>query len=138
VTPVQQNITAHGGTTIPVCGTTRLRVWRGKYICKLDCKLVNWKDIRPILGRKACIGMKIVIYLDNDHPNYQSIMHNLCHGEQACPIDIYPSVCGDGVGLLDGRYHVRIHVKVSPVQHTPQCISVAIREQLQVTLERLV
>ena len=70
VTPARQKITAYGGAaTIPICGTTLLRVWRGDYRCKLDCKLVDRDDIRPILGRKACVGMKIVAYLDNDDLN---------------------------------------------------------------------
>jgi len=46
VTTMQQNFTAYGGTAIPVCGTPRLRVWRGEYHCKLDCKLVinSWEE----------------------------------------------------------------------------------------------
>lgn len=69
VRPEQQKITAYGGNTIQVCGTTLLRVWRGDNHCKLDCKLVDQHDIRPILGRKACLGMKVVMYLDNDNLN---------------------------------------------------------------------
>lgn len=34
-----------------------------------DCRLVDNEDIRPILGRKACIGMGILVYQDNDHLN---------------------------------------------------------------------
>ncbi len=60
ITPANQQITAYGGTTILVCGTTLLRVWRGDKRCKLNCKLVDQDDIRPILGRQACLGMKIV------------------------------------------------------------------------------
>ena len=59
VRPSQQKITAYGGTIIPVCGTTLLRVQR-------DAQLVDREDIRPILGRKACVGMRIVAYLNND------------------------------------------------------------------------
>ncbi len=54
ITPVNQQITAYSGTTIPVCRTTLLRVWRGDKRCKLNCKLVDQDDIR------ACLGMKIV------------------------------------------------------------------------------
>jgi hypothetical protein len=69
VTPSQTCITAYGGTTLPVMGTTLLRVPRGDFCCRLDCKLVDHKDVRPLLGKKACVGMKIVSYLDNDHLN---------------------------------------------------------------------
>ena len=50
---------------MPVIGTVLLRVWHGDYHYLLDCKLVDRMDIRPLLGRKACLGMKIVSYLDN-------------------------------------------------------------------------
>ena len=31
--------------------------------------MVDSNDIRPILGRKACTGMGILVYRDNDHLN---------------------------------------------------------------------
>ena len=60
MTPVQEKITAYGGTEIPVVGRTLLKVQRGDIKCRLDCKLVDKDYIRPLLGRKACLGMKIV------------------------------------------------------------------------------
>jgi len=47
-------------------GTVLVWVQRGDFHCKLDCKLVDRDDIRAILGRKACVGMAIIAYLDND------------------------------------------------------------------------
>ena len=52
-----------------MAGTVQLKVWRGDYQYKLDCKLVGSEKIRPLLGRKACVGMKIIAYLDNDSMN---------------------------------------------------------------------
>ena len=146
VTPTQQRITAYGGTTIPVCGTTLLRVWRGDYRCKLDCKLVDQDDIRPILGRKACLGMKIVTYLDNDNLNKPSAgnAHIYAVDSKQAPltregvIQRHPLVFGVGVGLLEGKYHIRINTGVDSVQHAPRRVPVAIREQLRSTLEELV
>lgn len=138
VTPVKQSITAYGGTTIPVYGTTRLRVWRGEYRCKLDCKLVNQNDIRPILGRKACLGMGIVTYLDNDNLNKPMVKnaHVYTVDNKVAPsasenvIQSYSSVFGEEAGLLEGKYHIRINPEVSPVQHAPRRVPVALREQL--------
>ncbi len=69
VTHARSPITAYGGSTLPVVGTVLIQVWRGDFRCRLDCKLVDRDDIRPLLGRKACIGMKIVSYLNNDAIN---------------------------------------------------------------------
>ena len=53
VTPVSTAIISYGGTSIPILGRVRLRVWRGDFRCFLDCNLVDSKRVRPILGRKA-------------------------------------------------------------------------------------
>ena len=50
-------------------GKAILRVWRRDFRCRLDCKIVDKSNIRPLLGRKARLGMKIVAYLDNDKLN---------------------------------------------------------------------
>ena len=49
----------------------------------------------------------------------------------------YSAVFGAGVGLLDREYCIQIDPQASAVQHVPSCVPVAIREQLQATLEEL-
>ena len=53
VTSVNTAIISYGGTSIPIPGKVRLRVWRGDFRCLLDCNLVDSKTVRSILGRKA-------------------------------------------------------------------------------------
>ena len=48
-----------------------------------------------------------------------------------------PTVFGDGVGLLEGQYHIRLDERIAPVQHTPRRVPVPLREQLQRTLADL-
>ena len=69
VTPVNMVIILYGGTSIPILRTGHLRVWRRDFRCLLDCNLVDSKKVRPILGRKVCLGMNIIQYLDNDQLN---------------------------------------------------------------------
>ena len=57
---------AFGGSRLTVVGEVRVPVWRGDYKCILICKLVDSDNTRLILGRKACAGMKLVEYTDND------------------------------------------------------------------------
>ena len=66
VTLARTYITAYGGHSLQVAGSVRLKVWWGDYHCKLECKLVDCDNIRPLLGRMACLGMNIITYLDND------------------------------------------------------------------------
>lgn len=67
--PTKTKLTAYGGAPLPVVGMVLMRVWRGDYKCKLDCKLVDSDKIRPLLGRKACLGMNLITYRDNDAIN---------------------------------------------------------------------
>ena len=145
VNPTKTRITAYGGTTLPVVGTVLLRVRRGDLQCRLDCKLVNRSDIKPLLGRKACLGLKIVTYLDNDQLNKPNIgnftIYTVASSDPVSTkqfIMKYPKVFSEGVGLLEGIYHIRLDPSVDPVQHVPRRVPVPLRDILKVTLEDLV
>lgn len=66
---MEMSLIAYGGSRVKVVGRSPLRVWRNGSSFLPDCRLVDNEDIRPILGRKACIGMGILVYQDNDHLN---------------------------------------------------------------------
>ena len=110
VSPKKPKITAYGGTEIPVVGKVLLWVWQGKFKCRLDCKIVDQENIRPFLGRKACIGMEIVAYLDNDKLNKPATGTSEVYtvSDDASPltkeqlIQRHPNVFGEGVGRLEG------------------------------------
>ena len=145
VTPTHTQITAYGGTTLPVVGTVLLRVWRGEFRCRLDCKLVDGPGVRPLLGRKACIGMKIVTYLDNDQLNQPRTggapvfaLDNPGPVSTEQLLKKHPEVFSPGVGLLEGKYRIRLDDSVCPVQHSPRRVPVPLREVLQETLDDLV
>ena len=146
MTPVNKAIISYGGTSIPILGKVRLRVWRGDFRCLLDCNLVDSKKVRPILGRKACLGMNIIQYLDNDQLNrpQESDGEVNTHDVPASSpvsadqlIKSCPRVFADGVGALAGEYHMVLDVSARPVQHPPRRVPVAIRERLRETLEDL-
>ena len=109
VAPSQTHITAYGGTTLPVVGTVLLRVWRGDFHCRLDWKLVDRLDIRPLLGRKAYLGMRIVSYIDNDQLNRPQTGDAAAYAvEGPVPLSTeqlikkFPDVFSGGISLLEG------------------------------------
>ena len=88
-----------------------LKVSRDEIKCKLNCKLVDSKDIRPILGREACLGMNIIRYTDNDALNkpqtgsfpIYAVKENgdkFVTKKQLC--NQFPEVFSERVGKLDG------------------------------------
>ena len=85
--------------------------------------------------------MKIVSYLDNDAlhkldtggtPVYSIGESNPLTTQQL--IKQYPAVFGDGVGHLEGQYHIRLDESVIPVQHSPRRVPVPLRKALKSTL----
>ena len=153
VAPVSTAIISYGGTSLPILGRVRLRVWRGDFRCLLDCNLVDSKRVRPVLGRKACLGMKIIKYLDNDQLNHPQTSDGYVYAQDAPNVPVlsaaepvlsadqlvkkFPRVFGDGVGKLPGEYHMELDETVKPVQHPPRRVPVAICEHLQEALEDL-
>ena len=69
VTPANAQLSAYRGSKLQVMGNVRITVWHDDFKCQLDCKLVDNNTIYPLLGRKICVGMRIIEYMDNDHLN---------------------------------------------------------------------
>ena len=145
VTPTSAKIVAYGGSKIAVVGKIILRVHRGEAKYLIDCKLVQGNRIRPLLGRKACVGMNIVSYLDNDAMNKpdtrEAHVYTVSSSKQPVTKDelirLHPQVFSDGVGCLEGEYHIRVDPQQSPVQHPPRKVPVALRDRLKASLDDL-
>ncbi len=126
-------------------GKIILSIRRGKAKYRIDCKLVNGIQMRPLLGRKACIGMNVVTYLDNDSMNKPNTggapVYAVSTEKQPVTqtelIERYPQVFKEGVGCLEGEHHIRIDPHHAPAQHPPRKVPVALRERLKSTLEKL-
>ena len=96
----------------------------GKFICVygvdisdacLTAILFVSKKVRPILGRKVCLGMNIIQYLDNDQLNrpqeFDGEVYTL-DVPASSPVSAdqlvksFPHVFADGMGVLAGEYHI--------------------------------
>ena len=137
---VKSTLVAYGGFRLPVLGKVRLPVMRGDFRCLLDCQLVESTDMRPLLGHKACVGMGIIQYLDNDALNQQTPDDGArvfaVDGQQqpltpAALARRFPAVFSEKTGLLEGEYHIRLDTSVQPMQHPPRRIPVALRAQVR-------
>ena len=107
VAPVGTAIISYCGTSIRILGRVRLRVWRGDFRCLLDCNLADSKRFRLIFGRKACLGRKIIKYLDNDQLNHhppdiwlRGVCANMPVKSADQLVKKFPCLSVDGVGKL--------------------------------------
>ena len=147
----QTAIVAYGGSKIPVVGQLQIHVCRGDYQGLLDCQLVDSTEIRPLLGRKACIETKIIKYMDNDElrkPNpwsfpvyaLDSTKGEVTNQSPLSKEDLlrkYPKVVRANVGQMEGEYRIRIDNEADPVQNAPRRVPVALRDKLKETLDDL-
>ena len=148
VNPIHTPLVAYGGTQLSVVEQVILKVYRNDTSYYLDCKLVNEETGRPLLGRKACVGMKIVQYLNNNAISKPTVEFNV----QVFATDIskspdllkreallkkYPAVFGDKTGEMAAKYQVRVDESATPVQDPPRRVPVALREKVKQKLEEL-
>ena len=139
-------ISAYGGSRLPVVGEVKLKVWRVTQHSWLNCKLIDSQDIRPILGQKACMGMKIIQYTDNDAMNKPDMGSARVYAvndksdalTKEALIKAFPEVFSESVGKLEGEYHIKLDKAACPTQHAPRRVPVALRGQLRAELDRMV
>ena len=93
------------GGNIQVLGTVEIQVWRGSFTCLLLFRLVESKRCRLILGKLACEGMGVVEIKDSDATRRPDTS-----GGQ-----VFPNVFDEGLGLLEGEYHIRLNDSVRPI-----------------------
>ena len=144
VEPAKAKISAYGGAKLNTVGQVCIRVWRDDFHCKLDCKIVDNKGVRPLLGRKACIGMNIVKYIDNDEiykPFTGGTNVYVVNDDQTVTKDTlftkFPDVFSEEVGMMEGEHHIRIDKNADPVQHAPWRVPVALRAKVKEALQSL-
>ena len=58
--PERASLIAYGGSKLGVVGQAQIIVWRGDNPCLADCRFIDHQEMRPLLGRKACLGMGIL------------------------------------------------------------------------------
>ena len=148
VTPAKSSIISYDGGNIPVLGTVKIQVWRGSFTCLLLCRLVESRRCRPILGKSACERMGVVEIKDSDaiwRPHTsggqvfsaENVMSSSKPLTKEQVIEMFPDVFDEGLGLLEGEYHIRLNDSTKPVQHAPRRGQVALRNKIKETLEEL-
>ena len=132
-------------------GQVQIHVSHGDYKGFLDWKLVNSTEIWPLLGRKACIEMKVIKYTDNDElhkPNtgsapvysVDSTSEEVSSHAPLSKDDLlqrYRKAFRANVGKMEGEFRIRIDTEVDRVQNAPCRVPVALRDKLKETLDDL-
>jgi hypothetical protein len=52
-------------------------------------------------------------------------------------VENFSKVFTEDIGQLDGEYHIKVDPTITPVQHAPRRVPVALRAQLKAELEEM-
>lgn len=119
-------IVSYDGGSIPFLGTVKIQVQRGSFTCLLLCRLVESKRCRPILGKTVCEGMGVVEIKDSDAIRQPDTSGGEIFSVQAAiygskiltkdqVVTLFLDVFDDGIGALEGEYHIKLNDSVKPV-----------------------
>lgn len=145
VSPTRTRLVAYGGSGIPILGSTELTVSRSGQTHVIKCQIIK-HALRPLLGRKDCLRIGIIRYLDSDALKGRQFPDgniNVCSLEGKTPLseeDLkqkFPAVFGTTPGEMPGEYRIRLDPDAQPTQHSPRRVPVALREKVQKKLEEL-
>ena len=139
-------LTMYNGDIIYPVGKCKLKCTRGVLQCILEFQVVDG-DVKPLLGAESCQKLQFLKVLVNEKSNHEvdSVTQSNPSTNPAIksPLDNtdilkeYADVF-EGLGCLEGAYHIEIDPSVKPVIHPPRRVPVTLREPLRKELERMV
>ena len=104
-------------------------------------------DVKPLLSAESCQTLQFLKVLVNDSLNHRvdAVTQDF---KLATPVpkpefnstDILKEYADvfEGLGLLEGSYHIEIDPAVKPVVHPPWRVPVTLKEPLKKELERMI
>ena len=134
----KQILTMYNKTTVKPLGKCTLKLINPKNTDKFKAEFVVVKDgaLTPLLGNKAVQAMNLMTI------NYENIKSVQQGAPVSTPLnkqqvlDEYADVF-EGTGKLEGKYHLEIDERVTPVVHPPRKVPIAIKDRLHEELQRL-
>ena len=127
----------YNGTVMNPLGKCTLMCSNGKVSEKLDFFVVQ-ENVKPLLGAESCQKLEFIKVMVNDKQTVNTVNKqptNPLTKEQI--LEDYSDVF-EGLGCMDGLYHIDVDKTVKPVVHPPRKVPVALRESLREELDKMV
>ena len=102
------------------------------------------EDVRPLLGAETCQELNLIRVMTSDISEPETVnavndkvqtAHTVLTRDQI--LKEYSDVF-EGLGCMDGPYHMELDETVKPVVHPPRKVPVALRDRLKEELDKLV
>ena len=137
----------HSDEKLPILGTAIIRVWKqDDYTAQLECHVIQRDRFNmSLLNKRASEGLKCFVITDQDaNPLVNTISDEniLIPNWRTDPkkqlVEMYPDVFNAELGLVLGKYHIRLKGEKAPVKHAPRNVPYGIRENVKTALDELV
>ena len=121
------------GDEQPIEGKAKIYVSRNERTYKIEANVVKGSGYEPILSKQTMLEMNLIKILDSDRDRYIRVLKT---GTEPL-LEEYKDVF-EGLGKLDGQYHIVINESIKPVVHPPRRLPVAMSDKVQEKLEEMV
>ena len=133
----------YNGTTMTPLGNCTLKCVKGEMSRDADFFITD-EDVRPLLGAETCQELNLIRVMTSDISEPETVnavndkvqtAHTVLTRDQI--LKEYSDVF-EGLGCMDGPYHMELDETVKPVVHPPRKVPVALRDRLKEELDKLV
>ena len=133
----------YNGSTMYPLGKCTLRCTKGEVSNDVDFFVVD-KNVRPLLGAQTCQELNFIKVMVSDGTCPETVRSVNDHLQTSPSVLseewILKEYCDvfEGLGCMDGLYHMEVDETVRPVVHPPRKVPVALRDRLKEELDKLV
>ena len=121
------------GDEQPIEGKATVYVSRKGNAHKIEVNVVRGHGYEPILSKQTMLEMNLIKILDSDRDPRVNVLKS----DTEPLLEEYEDVF-EGLGKLDGQYHIVTDESIRPVVHPPRRLLVAMTERVQRKLEEMV
>ena len=133
----------YNGTTVTPLGKCTLKCAKGEMSRDADFFIID-EDVRPLLGAETCQKLNLIKVMASDISESETVnavndnvqtAHIVLTRDQI--LKEYSDVF-EGLGCMDGPYHMELDETVKSVVHPPRKVPVTLRDRLKEELDKLV
>ena len=130
-------LTTYSGTIMRPVDKCKLKCTRGGSQHTLEFQVVD-SDVKPLLSAETCPKLQFLQVLVNDKHDIDAVVHGeMSVNASSYTFQEYADVF-EGIGRLEGSYHIEIDPSAKQVIHPPRIVPVTLKDSLKKVLDRMV
>ena len=104
----------------------------------VEFQIAEKRDVIPVLGLQTCLELNLIkrVFAVNDTFDDTGTSNLSTQQTSEEIIKEYDDVF-QGLGCLQGEYHIKTNPNVTPVVHAPRKVPYALRDKLKTELDRM-